>query len=120
MMFGKSSSKISPTCRKTKTKARFTAQSHKQLKDAAEKCLELSRVGDCASGIHGSIRDWDVSAVIHMGNMFFRATAFNHKLCGDAWVNSKADKSEMFTGSPGSISSTECKTTKRGYGGDYD
>ena len=39
-----------------------------------------------------------------MENMFLRASAFNQKLCGDAWVQSKADKSDMFTDSPGLIS----------------
>ena len=104
----------------------------------------MSPIGDCSGWAHGSIGDWDVSAVTDMnrmfvhasafnqdlsrwdvsavGNMekmFFRASAFNRKLCGDAWVQSKADKSEMFIGSPGSISSTVCKTAKHGYGGDY-
>ena len=40
--------------------------------------------------------------------MFFNAASFNQKLCGAAWVNSKAGKSAMFDGSPGSISGTVC------------
>ena len=62
---------------------------------------------------------WDVSAVTDMSSMFYGASAFNQKLCGVAWVNSKADKSDMFTDSPGSISSAVCTTSRRDYGEGY-
>jgi len=45
-----------------------------------------------------------VSKVTDMEEMFLRASAFNRELCGVAWVNSKADKMDMFKESPGSIS----------------
>ena len=74
------------------------------------------------SAFNQDLSKWDVSAVTSMAYMFFRASAFNCKLCGDAWVQSKADKSEMFMASPGSISSTVCTTAKRkrDYGGECD
>ena len=72
-----------------------------------------------ASHFNQDLSKWDVSKVTDMELMFYGASAFNRKLCGDAWVQSKADKSEIFYGSPGSISSTVCKTAKHGYGGDY-
>merc|ERR1719201_2149845 len=46
-----------------------------------------------------------------MDNMFRGAGVFTRKLCGSAWVHSKASKSTMFTGSSGSISRTVCTTT---------
>ena len=46
-----------------------------------------------------------------MSRMFKGASAFNQKLCADAWVNSKAKKRLMFEDSPGSILRTECTTT---------
>ena len=72
-----------------------------------------------ASEFNQDLSKWDVSAVDHMANMFNLASAFNRELCGTAWVQSKADKSEMFSGSPGTISSTLCTTDKHGYGRDY-
>ena len=72
-----------------------------------------------ASVFSHDLSKWDVSAVKDMEKMFFRASAFNRKLCGDAWVQSKADKTGMFTESPGSISSTVCKKAKHDHGGDY-
>ena len=72
-----------------------------------------------ASAFNQDLSKWDVSAVTDMSYMFSGASAFNQKLCGVAWVKSKADKTDMFKDSPGSISSTVCKTTTPGYGGDY-
>ena len=68
-----------------------------------------------ASAFNQDLSKWDVSAVTNMRSMFRDASAFKRKLCGAAWVNSKADKSDMFTGSPGSISSTVCTAAKSGY-----
>ena len=70
------------------------------------------------SAFNQDLSKWDVSVVTNMGSMFEDAVAFNLELCGDAWVNSKADKTDMFTNSPGSISSTVCTTAKSGYDGD--
>ena len=72
-----------------------------------------------ASAFNQDLSKWDVSAVTNMRSMFYGASAFKHKLCGVAWVQSKADKTDMFKDSPGSIASTECTTGKHGYGGDY-
>ena len=93
----------------------------------------MSRVGECSTGTHGPIGEWDVSRVTNMGYMlldassfnsdvskwdvsrvtdmtamFEQASSFNQTLCGEAWVNSKADKLRMFAGSSGSISTTVC------------
>ena len=54
---------------------------------------------------------WDVSSVTNMDHMFKGATSFKRKLCGNAWVNSKATQKTIFEGSSGSISSTVCHTS---------
>ena len=64
-----------------------------------------------AESFNGDISKWDVSSVATMTDMFSHATSFKQKLCGDAWLHSKATKSGMFVGSPGSISRTMCTTT---------
>ena len=69
-----------------------------------------------ASTFNQDLSKWDVSAVTNMGHMFHRASAFKHELCGDAWVHSKADKTDMFTDSPGSMASTVCTTARPDYG----
>ena len=48
---------------------------------------------------------WDVSRVVDMQRMFYDASSFNRTLCGYAWANSEAHDTQMFDGSPGSISS---------------
>ena len=71
-----------------------------------------------AAAFSVDISKWDVSNVITMDYMFwqFQATSFKQKLCGAAWVRSKASKKGMFTGSFGSISSQVCHlTTTRQY-----
>ena len=73
-----------------------------------------------ASVFNQDLSKWDVSAVTDMAFMFEDATAFNRELCADAWVNSKADKTDMFMNCPGSISSTVCTKAKPGYGGDKE
>merc|ERR1712032_1714347 len=111
-------------------------QSKEALKTAVNECIRTSPIGDCSEGLgpigvwdvsavtnmgsmfwkasafNQDLSKWDVSAVTNMGSMFWKASAFNRELCGDVWANSKADKSDMFVGSPGSISSTVCKTAK--------
>ena len=66
-----------------------------------------------ARAFNQDLSKWDVSAVTVMKAMFLRALSFNRELCGVAWVNSKADKTDMFTDCPGSISSTTVCTTAR-------
>ena len=62
------------------------------------------------------LSNWDVSSVTAMSFMFYGASSFNIKLCGKAWVNTKANKNAMFVSSPGSIASKVCATTKNGNG----
>merc|ERR1719174_827844 len=57
------------------------------------------------------ISKWDVSSVDTMDNMFMDAVSFKQKLCGAAWVHSKASKESMCSGSFGSISSQVCTLT---------
>merc|ERR1712032_1210372 len=79
---------------------------------------DVSAVTDMGSMFYGAfnfnqdLSKWDVSDVTDMGFMFHRASSFNHELCGVAWVNSKADKENMFTNSPGSIASAVCTTAR--------
>merc|ERR1719362_1869178 len=61
-----------------------------------------------ATAFNGDISNWDVSSVTNMDRMFFRAESFKQKLCGAAWVNSKATKTITFAGTSGSISDTVC------------
>ena len=61
----------------------------------------------------------DITAQLIPENQWATAKVITREpavLCGVAWVNSKADKSDMFTDSPGSISSTVCTTARTGYG----
>jgi hypothetical protein len=46
--------------------------------------------------------------VANMDYMFLDATLFKRKLCGAAWVHSKARRTVMFAGSSGSIPETVC------------
>ena len=61
-----------------------------------------------ASSFNADVSKWDVSRVTDMWGMFRYASSFNQTLCGKAWFNSKADKTYMFRGSSGSISTTVC------------
>ena len=67
-----------------------------------------------AKSFNQDLSYWDVSAVSHMALMFLGASAFKRKLCGIAWVKSKAKKRGIFMDSPGSISSKVCTTTRTG------
>ena len=71
-----------------------------------------------ASAFNQDLSKWDVSAVTNMRFMFYAASAFNRELSGVAWGHSKADKTDMFKDSPGSISAV-CTRDKPGNGGDY-
>merc|ERR1719174_3543384 len=64
-----------------------------------------------ALSFNGDISKWDVSNVENMNQMFQDAKSFKKKLCGAAWVHSKARKNLMFEGSYGSISETVCNKT---------
>ena len=64
-----------------------------------------------AAAFNSDISKWDVSSVQDMYAMFWGATLFKRKLCGAAWVHSKAKKTKMFTGTSGSISLTVCAIT---------
>ena len=78
---------------------------------------EVSRVTNMPSmfrnarSFDGDISKWDVSRVINMDYMFSSAASFKQKLCGTAWVHSKASKAVMFAGSPGAISRTVCTSS---------
>ena len=61
-----------------------------------------------AASYNGDISKWDVSRVANMNYMFNGAASFKRKLCGTAWVHSKASKSSMFVGSTGSIPRAIC------------
>ena len=61
-----------------------------------------------AASFNSDISEWDVSSVTDMEAMFDGARAFSQKLCGAAWINSKANKDRMFAGSSGSIGGAGC------------
>ena len=75
---------------------------------------DVSRVKDMremflgASSYNGDLAKWDVSNVKDMSGMFGGATLFKQKLCGGAWVHSRAKQTRMFEGSSGSISRNVC------------
>ena len=75
---------------------------------------DVSRVTDMgamfldATSFNQDLSKWDVSRVIDMQSMFERTPSFQQTLCGAAWVNSNASKSDMFKDSPGCISNTVC------------
>ena len=143
--------------------AAFSPESKETLKPAVDECIISSPIGDCSEVPYGPIRDWDVSAVTDMSQMFHGASAFNQdlskwdvsavanmwfmfngasafnqdlskwdvsaatsmrymfygasafdrELTGLAWGHSKADKTDMFKESPGSISKV-CTRDKTG------
>ena len=94
-MFEGSSGKISTTCSST-TDAHFSPQSRKILKNSVVQCLRLSPVGDCSKGVHGPIRDWDVSTVTDMHAIFSFAQAFNADISN--WdVSAVTKMNKMFT-----------------------
>ena len=60
---------------------------------------------DTAKTFNRDLNLWDVSRATNMRNMFYHAKSFSQTLCG-VWATSKADKTGMFTGSSGKISSS--------------
>ena len=69
---------------------------------------DMERVFENVTWLNADLSWWDVSRVTNMQRMFYGASSFNQSLCGNAWVNSKASKAQMFYGSPGSISKIAC------------
>merc|ERR1712013_497962 len=66
-MFLDSPGSISKTCTPTEAiGSLFSPRSHTALQNAVHACLRLSRKGDCATGPHGPIGDWDVSHITEM------------------------------------------------------
>ena len=55
-----------------------------------------------AASFNSNIAEWDVSKLTNMNRMFFGAKAFTQILCGH-WLESRATKSLMFSGSFGRI-----------------
>merc|ERR1712048_384048 len=47
-----------------------------------------------------------------MDSMFMDARSYSHKLCGAAFINSRASKEYMFKNSHGSISLSTCERTQ--------
>ena len=71
----------------------------------------MHRMFSGAKLFNSDVSTWEVSNVITMDKMFWQATSFKRMLCRAAWVNSKARKIDIFTGSSGSISRTVCAVT---------
>ena len=67
-----------------------------------------------AASFNGDLSQWDVSTVTNMNNMFQHATSFKQKLCGVAWLHSKANNIDIFAGSHGSISPKVCENCLAG------
>ena len=65
-----------------------------------------------AESFNCDISKWDVSSVLTMEGMFYYAISFTQTLTG-AWMTSKADKTDMFEGSYGQISTAGSKTPGR-------
>merc|ERR1712032_1265103 len=57
----------------------FSPQSREDLQTAFKECSHAV-AGDCSGGPHGSIGDWDVSAVTNMRVMFAYLPSFNQDL----------------------------------------
>ena len=73
--------------------------------------IDMSTMFMVAKLFNDDISKWDVSSVTKMDKMFMNAISFKQKLCGAAWVHSKATKDRMFEGSYGLISSTACSAS---------
>jgi surface protein len=71
----------------------------------------MNRMFSDARLFSSDVSIWDVSSVIAMDYMFWNAAGFQRKLCRPVWLQSKASKSDMFTGSAGSISQIVCTAT---------
>ena len=75
---------------------------------------DVSRVTDMqgmfmgAESFDADITKWDVSKVQDMDGMFAGARTFKRRLCGPAWVGSRASQTKMFASSSGSITRDSC------------
>merc|ERR1712032_1790271 len=65
------------TSTSTITKQGFSPQSEMELQSAVQTCLKLSPKGDCSTGPHGPIGQWDVSRATDMNSLFFDAQTFD-------------------------------------------
>ena len=74
--------------------------------------MNMQGMFSSASSFNSDISAWDVSRVRTMQSMFSEAKQFAQKLCGAAWVHSRAFKKDMFKGSSGSISNTGYNPTQ--------
>ena len=63
-----------------------------------------------ATSFNADISNWDVSHATNMGFMFSKAACFYQGLAGDAWVNSNAEKENMFQDSPGALGEATAAT----------
>ena len=72
---------------------------------------DMSNMFAWAAAFNSDISTWNVARVTEMGSMFYSANSFRRSLCGAAWVNSKADQTDMFYDSSGSILKSPCTTT---------
>ena len=72
---------------------------------------DMSSMFQDATLFNGYISKWEVSSVSNMKDMFRNAASFKQNLCGSRWVHSKAAKTNMFTGSFGSISRKVCSAS---------
>jgi len=57
--------------------AAFSPRSKDELYSAIDACLKLSPKGDCSSGPHGPIGEWDVSRVPDLSRLFYENRLFN-------------------------------------------
>merc|ERR1719201_3039828 len=78
---------------------------------AVSKVTNMYAMFQGAVAFNQDISKWEVSKVTDMRSMFQSARAFKRKLCSAAWVNSKAKKVHMFSGSPGEL----CQNAKQAF-----
>ena len=71
--------------------------------------VDMGFMFEDAQYFHCDISKWDVSKVTDMSRMFWGAKSFGHRLCGEAWLNSKADQEDMFVDSFGAIAKRLCR-----------
>ncbi len=81
---------------------------------------DMSHMFAGAAAFNGDISTWNVARVTDMSTMFYSAKSFKRSLCGAAWFNLKADKTDMFYDSSGSISKSPCTTATTTTGTNVD
>ncbi len=60
-----------------------------------------------AFSFNRDLTPWNVRSVVNMKRMFFNAQEFHRELCGDSWIESSANKTDMFTGTAGGTVATD-------------